>query len=223
MLIDYLAATGSLRGFSFHVGCGQTDLHAWTNALEKIESLYAYIQNSFHESVYRNADIIDIGGGFSMDEKSLRIEDIRKSLSPWISKYNDKTWIAEPGRFFTADCLTLLSCIISKNNRLNDRPYYVISNSIHHTFSCILFDLHCPRSLSEEDWRDAECPLERSSAIVDGTIVGETCDGIDVLYNGKVPGHLEIGTVLAFPGMGAYTNASANRFNGFEAPDVVYI
>ena len=84
---------------------------------------------------------------------------------------------------------------------------------IHHTFSCIIFDLHKPKQLSEEDWgRDT----------IDGVIVGETCDGVDVLYNGLVGKDLEIGDVLVFEKIGAYSNASANHFNGFEPPKVVY-
>ena len=58
--------------------------------------------------------------------------------------------------------------------------------------------------------------------MVDGCIVGDTCDGIDVLYHGLVPDNLPLGTSLIFPCMGAYTIASANNFNGFEKPMIIY-
>ena len=111
--------------------------------------------------------------------------------------------------------MTVLCPIISKNLRNDDRQYYVIGNSIHHTFSCIIFDLHKPRDLVPKDWKE---DLE----LCDGTIVGETCDGIDVLYHGLMPYDLPIGTILIFEGIGAYSNASANQFNGFLPPEVVY-
>ena len=167
---------------------------------------------------YDEVKIIDIGGGFSSDENALSLQTIRDSLDPWIKLYHDKQFIAEPGRLFTADCMSLLCSVISKNIR-NGIQYYVINNSIHHTFSCIIFDLHIPKVMQSIDWIDWGTDKHE---MVDGCIVGETCDGVDVLYHGLVPHDLPLGTTLFFPCMGAYSNASANTFNGFTKPDVVY-
>ena len=204
---------GNIKGFSFHVGCGQTNINAWSEAMEIVDELFEYIKVKY-PMYYDNVQYIDMGGGYSTDEKSLQIVDIRKSITHWKTKYYNKKWIAEPGRFFCADVLTLLCPIISKNLRDKDRQYYVIGNSIHHTFSCIIFDLHKPRDLTEDDFPDI--------SLCDGTVVGETCDGVDVLYHGLVPYDLDIGTILVFGGMGAYSNASANHFNGFHPPEIVY-
>ncbi len=204
----------NIKGFSFHVGCGQTNINAWSDALEIVDELFNYFKVSY-PTYYDNVQYIDMGGGYSTDEKSLQIVDIRKSIQHWKDKYNDKKWIAEPGRFFCSDVLTLLCPIISKNLRNNDRQYYVIGNSIHHTFSCIIFDLHKPRDLTKDDFDEGE-------KLCNGTVVGETCDGVDVLYHGLLPADLNIGDVLIFGGMGAYSNASANHFNGFMPPEIVY-
>lgn len=208
----------NIRGFSFHVGCGQTNINAWSEAMEIVDELFEYIKKQYPEC-YNNVEYIDMGGGYSTDDKSLQIIDIRKSINHWKAKYHDKKWIAEPGRFFCADVLTLLCPIISKNLRDKDRQYYVIGNSIHHTFSCIIFDLHKPRDLTEDDFPPNELG---DISLCDGTVVGETCDGVDVLYHGLVPYDLDIGTVLVFGGMGAYSNASANHFNGFHPPEIIY-
>jgi len=218
-IIDYLMINNNLKGFSFHVGCGQTNKNAWNEAMIKVDRLFEYIKNNYPDN-YDSVNIIDIGGGYSTDENSISITEIRSSLNNWIQKYNDKKWIAEPGRFFSADAMTLLCPIISKNLRNQDRQYYVIANSIHHTFSCIIFDLHLPKDLKEDDWIDLD---NNTLNCIDGTIVGETCDGIDVLYNGKVAENLPIGTLLVFPSMGAYSNASANHFNGFLPPTILYL
>ena len=200
-----------IKGFSFHVGCGQTNKNAWSDAMEMVDELFSYVLEKY-PMYYDNITFIDIGGGYSTDSNSLPLTTIRCSLDFWKEKYFDKVWIAEPGRFFCADTMTLLCPIISKNMR-HGKQYYVIGNSIHHTFSCIIFDLHKPKQLSEEDW---------GIDVVEGVIVGETCDGVDVLYNGLVGKDLEIGDVLVFEKIGAYSNASANHFNGFEPPKVVY-
>lgn len=204
----------NLRGFSFHVGCGQTDINAWSDAMKLVDNLFNYIKDRYPD-IYDTVNIIDIGGGYCSDPTALSLIDIRSSLNDWMAKYNDKRWIAEPGRFFCADVMTLLCPIISKNLRDDDRQYYVLGNSIHHTFSCIIFDLHKPRQLTKDDW-------DTNLTLCDGTIVGETCDGIDVLYHGIMPYDLEIGTILIFQGIGAYSNASANHFNGFMPPETVY-
>jgi ornithine decarboxylase len=204
----------NIRGFSFHVGCGQTNINAWSDAMMLVEELFEYIKSN-HPDCYETANIIDIGGGYCSDVTALHLTDIRASLNDWMIRYSDKRWIAEPGRFFCADVMTLLCPIISKNLRDDDRQYYVIGNSIHHTFSCIIFDLHKPRQLTAEDWPP-------NTTLCDGTVVGETCDGVDVLYHGILPYDLDIGTVLIFQGIGAYSNASANHFNGFTPPETVY-
>ena len=204
----------NLKGFSFHTGCGQTDIDAWSNAMILVDELFQYVL-SVYPAYYDQVQIIDIGGGYSSDITAIQLRDIRTSLNSWILKYYDKRWIAEPGRFFSADVMTLVCPIISKNLRKDNRQYYVIGDSIHHTFSCIIFDLHKPRQLTSKDWKP-------SLELCDGSMVGQSCDGIDVLYHGILPYDLPIGTILIFEGIGAYSTASANSFNGFVAPEVVY-
>ena len=218
-IIDLLVINHNLKGFSFHVGCGQTNSNAWNDALIKIDELFNYIKINYPMD-FNYVSIIDIGGGFSLDEKAIPLEIIKNSINPWIIKYPYKTFIAECGRYFTATAMTLLSPIISSNIRKNNLKYYVIANSIHHTFSCILFDLHKPNTLTEMDWINSQ--TNQNYNCVEGSIVGYTCDGIDVIYNGLVPADLQIGSLIIFPHIGAYSNASANCFNGFLPCEIIY-
>ena len=39
----------------------------------------------------------------------------------------------------------------------------------------------------------------------EGLIVGDTCDGMDVIYKGVLPKGLDIGDLLVFDNFGAYT------------------
>lgn len=195
----------NIRGFSFHIGSGQQDVHAWKNALKLVDNSMEFIQTYFDEDMYKKIDIIDIGGGFSTDA-SFQLSDIYSSLSPYIQKYRTKTWIAECGRYFCKDTTTLLCPIISKNYRGN-QVNYVIGNSIYHSFSGIMWDKQIPRQLVEG--------LD-GVGLVQSTIFGETCDGIDIIYKGLLPPDMEIGDVLIIPKMGAYCESTANHFNGFS-------
>jgi diaminopimelate decarboxylase len=56
-----------------------------------------------------------------------------------------------------------------------------------------------------------------------GTIVGETCDGIDVIYKGLLPNSIEIGDIFIVPHMGAYCESTANYFNGFSPAKKEYL
>ena len=220
-LVDSLARSRSLRGFSFHVGSGQTNGDAWHRAMQQVDALFAYLRQTYPEELYDLASIIDVGGGYSSDARAVPLTDVRRSLEPWLVKYAEKRWLAEPGRWFAADAVSLLCAVIGRSWRGPHKRQYVLANGVHQTFSCVVFDRK-PRELSDEDWLllcDEDGPPPQC---VRGAVVGETCDGADVVYEGLVPRDLPLGTLLYFPCMGAYANASANHFNGFAPPGVVY-
>jgi ornithine decarboxylase len=52
---------------------------------------------------------------------------------------------------------------------------------------------------------------------------GATCDSADVLAEGVRLPRLRVGDWLRVDGMGAYSRASASRFNGFELTEAVYV
>jgi ornithine decarboxylase len=54
-------------------------------------------------------------------------------------------------------------------------------------------------------------------------LAGPTCDSIDVIYDNISLPHLEIGDLLIFRSMGAYTSASSSNFNGFPLPKIVLV
>ena len=53
--------------------------------------------------------------------------------------------------------------------------------------------------------------------------LGTTCDSIDVPYEHIALPHLEIGDLLVFESMGAYTSASASNFNGLEKAKIIVV
>jgi ornithine decarboxylase len=54
-------------------------------------------------------------------------------------------------------------------------------------------------------------------------VVGPTCDSFDkVSLAVELPGNLEVGDYLCTENIGAYSTASATKFNGFEGAKVVH-
>lgn len=200
----------NISGFSFHIGSGQKNVNAWANALYIIDDAFEYIRTKY-KNEYDKVNIIDIGGGFTTDV-SFSLSNIYTTLSTFIDKYNEKKWIAECGRYFCRDTSTLLCPIISKNLR-QDGIYYVIGNSIYHSFNCIIWDKQIPfLQINNDDTKEYEF----------ATIVGESCDGIDIIYQGKLPKNMEIGDILIIPNMGAYSEAVSTNFNGFPPAQKEY-
>ena len=55
------------------------------------------------------------------------------------------------------------------------------------------------------------------------SLFGPTCDSLDVICRDIDLPDLNIGDVLYFTNMGAYTVASGSAFNGFELPNALYV
>jgi ornithine decarboxylase len=189
-----------IYGLSFHVGSGCNDMNA-----------YQYTLNLIKEKVLPKwngeCKMIDIGGGMK------NIEDIRK-LGLIMGEFmnNDKMknikWIAEPGRYFSVDSIVLYTKVIKVKKCENTAIYNVVINdSIYNSFSGKIFDMqnYIPKSYSNNE------------ELVKCNIWGNTCDGLDKIVDEIFINKPEIGDILEWNNMGAYSFVSAsNRFNGFK-------
>ena len=60
--------------------------------------------------------------------------------------------------------------------------------------------------------------MEDVGELVDSTIFGMTCDGLDIIANNfAVPKDLDVGDWLCFSGMGANTYGPRTTFNGMRS------
>ena len=210
-IIKKINPKNKLAGFSFHVGSNQTDELAYINAVNKVE-LYMNQLKFNNKKLYDNLNIIDIGGGFN---NKTNLEIVYKSLFKKFKKYNNFNWIAEPGRFFAETAATLYCPVILKKFK-NKKPILVIPNSIYHTFSNKFYDgfkINCLKNSNININLDFE----------EGIIVGESCDGIDIIYEGYVPKDIDINDIIILENMGAYTFSSSSNFNGFNPPKHIYL
>jgi ornithine decarboxylase len=199
----------TISGISFHVG-SQNE-----SPLKYIEAL------DFCRDICRKAalsgiilDIIDIGGGFPINYLNpvLPVQRFCQPINEYLERYFSKyRIIAEPGRVLSGPCMVLAAKVMGKSLRSGVWWYY-LDEGVYGSFSGKIYD-------------HAEYPLlvPRTGETFNSVLAGPTCDSIDVLYENIALPCLEIGDVLLFDSMGAYTTASASNFNGFPKAKIVLI
>ena len=199
----------NVAGISFHAG-SQNE-----NPLKYIEAL------DFCRDICRKAalngivlSIIDIGGGFPINYLNpvLPIQRFCQPINEYLERYfTNYRIIAEPGRVLSGPCMALAARVMGKSLRGGVWWYY-LDEGLYGSFSGKVFD-------------HADYPLfvPRSGETFNSVLAGPTCDSFDVLYENIALPQLEIGDVLLFDSMGAYTSASATTFNGFPKAKIVLI
>ena len=107
------------------------------------------------------------------------------------------------------------------NYYLNDGVYGSFNNLVydHAVVELPLLD-HDKNMLKNE--QDAELKDKEKRPAFFSRFFGPTCDGFDVIMEGEFP-LLKEGERLIWPDMGAYTQAAASKFNGFEPPKKIYL
>ncbi len=201
-----------LEGVSFHIGSASSNPNAYKDAILKCKDFQKYTKK------YLNT--IDIGGGFLSDKTifSSAANKINKEIFNW-DKKSPKRWIAEPGRFFSSPIQTLYTPIVFCKESENNRRY-ILDDSLYGQFTSIPFDHNTP------NWQllnNKLTPINRQRTNKDAMFFGKTCDSMDFIAVHKNAPKYKVGDILAFPNMGAYTCATASKFNGFELPKKYYI
>jgi len=195
-----------LSGISFHVGSGCGNSEQFARAIDTASLAISTLRQYGY-----NANIVDIGGGFT---KETFIEDARHILSRRSHIQRDLEMIAEPGRFISETSHDLFVKVIGKKSMSNGRGYrYTIDESLYGQFSCIPFDCAKPRWLRV---RGKDGPRQR----MPGILYGRTCDSVDMIASASSMEELMVGDWLWFPHMGAYTSVTSSEFNGFPRPPV---
>lgn len=197
-------------GLSFHVGsqCLNMDNFGW--ALDMCSTIFKSAER--HDI---DMTILDVGGGipikyvedvYSFNELSDLINEKMEDLfSPWVKP------IAEPGRAVAGDCMTLITRVlgVSRRNRV-DCAY--IDDGVYNSLSETVFG-HCEYDILSDKKGEPRTY----------TIFGPTCDSMDVVTSNAYLPELEDGDLLMIPSAGAYTNAAATHFNGFDPAKILFL
>ncbi len=198
-----------IKGISFHPG-SQNE-----NALKYIEAL-EYCRDICRQAALSGIaiEVIDIGGGFPISYLAsvMPIANFCQPINEYLTRYfSNYRIIAEPGRVISGPSVSLATTVIGRSMR-NGAWWYYLDEGMYGSFSGKMYD-HA----------DYPMVVSRSGERHNSVLAGPTCDSIDVLYeNIRLP-LLQIGDVLLFESMGAYTSASASDFNGFPRAKIVVV
>lgn len=196
-----------VKGLSFHVGSQSTSPNTHVAAIEACSRLIEEYEVPIR--------ILDVGGGFPVDYGQGGDIDIYHFCEPIraaLAKLPDHVEvIAEPGRFLIAPAAAAVTTVVGKAMR-GDQPWYYLDDGVYGMFSGIIFD-------------HTRYPLHvfRQGPLRESTVVGPTCDSIDVVEENIALPELEIGDLLVGRMMGAYTAATATTFNSLPVPRIVVV
>jgi len=190
-------------GVSFHVGSQCRSPKAFTDGVKTAIEVIAEANVPVH--------YLDVGGGFPAlyeDDQPPPLEEYFEAIHEAFAQNKlrrDCVLMCEPGRAMIASGCTLLVQIqLRKENRLyiNDGIYQSLSETLSGSFKMPARLINPNRQLSGNFKKF--------------TILGPTCDSLDVLPEPfYLPDDAEEGDWIEIGQAGAYTNSAATRFNGF--------
>jgi ornithine decarboxylase len=216
----------NIVGVSFHVGSACHNPKAFALAIEESRKVFD-LATTYDYKMY----ILDVGGGFPGKEEQNDLfvniaSQINLAIDQYFNDFEDLQIWAEPGRFFSTSCATLIFSIIGKNELIEDNKInYTVNTGVYSSASNVIFDhahLHIEvLGINSGDSTQEQQENESEQITYAGIMFGHSCDGIDILCSGKFP-PLEYEDCCFIKEMGAYTLASSSDFNGFEPPLRVY-
>lgn len=198
-------------GVSFHVGSGCMSTKSFVAAIQSAHRVFKQ-----GEELGYDFKLLDLGGGWpGTDDDGICFTEIADCIRPVLDEYfpPEVDIIAEPGRYFAAECHTLAVNVFAKRVMPDENGgkkfLYYINDGVYQSFNCIFFDHVHPKPLVfKQNGRTEQYKC---------TIFGPTCDSMDCIAKDIAMPELEVGEWLYFKNMGAYTTAAASPFNGFKS------
>jgi ornithine decarboxylase len=198
-----------IKGLCFHVGSQCDDAEMQVEAIHACNTII----RQHHDTAATPISLLDIGGGFPIayDFGHVDIDSycqpIRHALSQLPSYVSV---IAEPGRFISAPAVHSIASVVGKAVR-NGIHWYYLDEGVYGAYSGQMFD-------------HMKYPLEIFSDSADrysSVLAGPTCDSIDIIAEDLGLPEMRVGDLVVGHQMGAYTAASATRFN--SVPETKFV
>ena len=197
------------KGVAFHVGSQSLSAEAYEEALLLCRRIFDEA-----EAAGMRLSMLDIGGGFPIPmagAEPIDAETMMRRISRQTDRlFPDTELWAEPGRFFVGPAMNLVTSVIGVKRR-GGEFWYTIDDGLYGTLSGAIFD-HWTYSF--EAFREG--PKQPA------TVLGPSCDSIDIAGRNVMLPELFRGDLLLVPDCGAYTSASATTFNGFSKATELY-
>ncbi|XP_058129359.1 ornithine decarboxylase 1-like [Anopheles ziemanni] len=205
-------------GITFHVGSDCEEHEVYYDAVKMSRDLFDYAKSIGYE-----LNLLDIGGGFPGD-KAKPIHRYAKAINRAIDHFfpikDNVRIIAEPGRYYVASAITLVSFVHSKRivkDRQDDgteltRIHYYLNDGIYGSFYSTAYEA-----------QEAIPIVHRKTGAKEysSSVWGPTCDVVDVILPDIVLPELDIGDSVVFENLGAYGIVRGAAFNGFLLPKVI--
>jgi len=211
-LLRAVAEAGYRPAMTFHPGTQCADPAAWARYIETC----ADIAGAAGVRLAR----LNVGGGFPSDRGAgaTALEAIFEAIATATERAfgtDAPALICEPGRAMVAEAFSLATRVKAKREDgslfLNDGIYGLLAEAP------LMGAVERVRLVTPEGGARAGAPLAR-------VLYGPTCDSIDRLPDPiELPGEVDEGDYLIFDGMGAYSTATATRFNGYGAYQVIAV
>lgn len=207
-LLQYAIAKGLTPiGLAFHVGSQTTNPQPFIESLQRCRRIFDTM------AVTGQAlSLLDIGGGFPVDDGSGLIMDIETFCAPirdaLHSFFPNVEIIAEPGRFLIADAMVAVTRVIGKSER-HGMWWYYLEDGIYGIFSGKVFD-----------HQHLRFQALKKGAAQPSILAGPSCDSFDIIARDALLPDLDIGDILIAHNMGAYSAASASEFNGIPTTPI---
>lgn len=209
-ILDEAVALGAdLAGATFHAGSQCLNPANWRIGIEAALALFERMR-----AKGLTPRLLNLGGGFPVEHDSPvpAIAEIGEIINAALRDVpNSIRIMAEPGRFLVSDSAYLICRVIGQTVRRGQPWAYLdagVFNGLLETTTGISYDML----------------TDRQGALVAWTVAGPTCDSMDICTrNQPLADDLQEGDFVYVRNAGAYSNACAGRFNGFDLPRVVVV
>ncbi|KFB49764.1 AGAP011806-PA-like protein [Anopheles sinensis] len=205
-------------GISFHVGSGCDEQEVYYDAVKSARGLFDYAKSIGYEM-----SLLDIGGGFPGENNKPIVRyahAVNRAIDHFFPAEENVRIIAEPGRYYVASAVTLVSFVDSKRfvaERLEDgtertRIFYYLNDGIYGTFYSTAYEAQETIPIVQRKTGAKE---------YSSSIWGPTCSPLDIIVRDIVLPELDIGDSVVFENVGAYSSVRACQFNGFPLPKII--
>ena len=189
-----------LSGLHIHTVFSQSD---YAPLLQTVDKLQRQLGEHFSRLTWLN-----LGGGYlfnTIDDHQLFI-DLVLTLR---HQYNLQVYI-EPGKAVVGDAVDLLATVLDCFDS-DGKVIAVLDTSINHNPE--VFEYQRQPNILQHD----------SQGQYKAILVGSTCLAGDVFGEYRFKQTLKVGDKIQFTQVGAYTSVKANRFNGYNFPDIYWL
>jgi ornithine decarboxylase len=194
------------HGVHFHVGSQCLHPPTWRAALEAAAGLW-------QAAAARGLSLrsLNLGGGLPVQHlKPIpRLDEIGRLIASTVRElFPPEVRLAiEPGRSLVGDAAVLVSSVVGRARRGDERWLYLdvgVFNGLMETIEGFGYELRAERDGPTDRW----------------TVAGPSCDSVDVPFPDVELPELEVGERVYVMNAGAYTLSYASSFNGFGPPEV---